>query len=66
MKWTEVVESGFPETLIAEFLKVFGTEKTKQLIDIFGGVSFDVPSWTDIHRKQALLEKQEEGEPNEG
>jgi len=36
------------------------------LIDIFGGVSFDVPSWTDIHRKQALLEKQEEGESDEG
>jgi len=51
MNWLEILKQHWSGDLILLFHRAFGTVATKKFIDLFGGLTFRVPTWTEINRK---------------
>ena len=45
----------FPQSLVAEILRIFGPDRTEKFIYVFGGTTIKIPSTKDIREMQISL-----------
>lgn len=48
----EKVVEMFPQSIVSEFYKVFGSENTEKLLTVFGGTKLEVPSTQALEEAQ--------------